>query len=284
MVKTDHILFIASGAFHLAKPSDLIPELQGRFPIRVELGSLSVDDFEAILTQTHASLVKQYTLLLATEGVTLRDRARRDPPHRPDRLRRQRAHREHRRPAAGDGDGAAARRRQLRRAEPRRPDGHDRRARRSTASSPTWRRTSTSRATSSRAGDAAAARLPVAVGDGTASPGRARVVARREAGHDPRRRVRRRRRALLRPRVRSPGDAKARRLGPELAGAVLSAQRRGAAADPRPRGRVRRRSCEPAGRRAAAHRGRVRALDRRLARARPAAPASLCTSRRTATG
>jgi ATP-dependent HslUV protease ATP-binding subunit HslU len=71
MVKTDHVLFIASGAFHLAKPSDLIPELQGRFPIRVELGSLSVDDFEAILTQTHASLVKQYQLLLATEGVTL---------------------------------------------------------------------------------------------------------------------------------------------------------------------------------------------------------------------
>ena len=71
MVKTDHILFIASGAFHLSKPSDLIPELQGRFPIRVELGALTVDDFEAILTQTHASLVKQYQLLLATEGVTL---------------------------------------------------------------------------------------------------------------------------------------------------------------------------------------------------------------------
>ena len=71
IVKTDHILFIASGAFHLSKPSDLIPELQGRFPIRVELGSLSVDDFEAILTQTHASLVKQYQALLATEGVTL---------------------------------------------------------------------------------------------------------------------------------------------------------------------------------------------------------------------
>ena len=71
MVRTDHMLFIASGAFHLSKPSDLIPELQGRFPIRVELGSLSVDDFEAILTKTHASLVKQYTLLLATEGVTL---------------------------------------------------------------------------------------------------------------------------------------------------------------------------------------------------------------------
>jgi ATP-dependent HslUV protease ATP-binding subunit HslU len=71
MVKTDHILFIASGAFHLTKPSDLIPELQGRFPIRVELGSLSVDDFEAILTQTQASLVTQYQALLATEGVTL---------------------------------------------------------------------------------------------------------------------------------------------------------------------------------------------------------------------
>jgi ATP-dependent HslUV protease ATP-binding subunit HslU len=70
-VKTDHILFIASGAFHLSKPSDLIPELQGRFPIRVQLQSLSVSDFEAILTQTHASLVRQYQALLATEGVTL---------------------------------------------------------------------------------------------------------------------------------------------------------------------------------------------------------------------
>jgi ATP-dependent HslUV protease ATP-binding subunit HslU len=71
MVRTDHVLFIASGAFHLAKPSDLIPELQGRLPIRVELASLSVDDFEAILTSTHASLIKQYQALLATEGVTL---------------------------------------------------------------------------------------------------------------------------------------------------------------------------------------------------------------------
>jgi len=71
LVKTDHMLFIASGAFHLSKPSDLIPELQGRFPIRVELGSLSVQDFEAILSSTHASLVKQYQALLATEGVTL---------------------------------------------------------------------------------------------------------------------------------------------------------------------------------------------------------------------
>ncbi|TRZ93531.1 MAG: ATP-dependent protease ATPase subunit HslU [Rhodocyclaceae bacterium] len=71
MIKTDHILFIASGAFHLAKPSDLIPELQGRFPIRVELDSLSVDDFERILTQTDACLTRQYQALLATEDVTL---------------------------------------------------------------------------------------------------------------------------------------------------------------------------------------------------------------------
>jgi ATP-dependent HslUV protease ATP-binding subunit HslU len=71
VVKTDHILFVASGAFHLSKPSDLIPELQGRFPIRVELQSLSVQDFEAILTQTHASLTRQYQALLATEKVTL---------------------------------------------------------------------------------------------------------------------------------------------------------------------------------------------------------------------
>jgi ATP-dependent HslUV protease ATP-binding subunit HslU len=70
-VKTDHILFIASGAFHLSKPSDLIPELQGRFPIRVEMDSLSVCDFEAILTQTDASLVKQYQALLQTEEVAI---------------------------------------------------------------------------------------------------------------------------------------------------------------------------------------------------------------------
>jgi ATP-dependent HslUV protease ATP-binding subunit HslU len=69
MIKTDHILFIASGAFHLSKPSDLIPELQGRFPIRVELESLSIEDFKSILTSTHASLTKQYQALLATEGV-----------------------------------------------------------------------------------------------------------------------------------------------------------------------------------------------------------------------
>ncbi|MDO4704891.1 MAG: ATP-dependent protease ATPase subunit HslU [Comamonadaceae bacterium] len=71
LVKTDHMLFVASGAFHLSKPSDLIPELQGRFPIRVELASLSVADFVAILASTHASIVEQYKALLATEGVTL---------------------------------------------------------------------------------------------------------------------------------------------------------------------------------------------------------------------
>ncbi len=71
MVKTDHILFIASGAFSLAKPSDLIPELQGRFPIRVELDSLSVEDFERILVSTDASQVKQYQALLATEGTAV---------------------------------------------------------------------------------------------------------------------------------------------------------------------------------------------------------------------
>jgi len=80
MIKTDHILFIASGAFHLAKPSDLIPELQGRFPIRVELASLSAADFERILTQTDACLVRQYQALLATEDVIL--------DFRPDAIRR----------------------------------------------------------------------------------------------------------------------------------------------------------------------------------------------------
>ena len=80
MVRTDHILFIASGAFHLAKPSDLIPELQGRFPIRVELNSLSVADFQQILTATDACLVRQYQALLETENVHL--------DFRPDGIRR----------------------------------------------------------------------------------------------------------------------------------------------------------------------------------------------------
>jgi ATP-dependent HslUV protease ATP-binding subunit HslU len=80
LVRTDHILFIASGAFHLSRPSDLIPELQGRFPIRVELDSLTVEDFERILTGTDACLTRQYEALLATEGVRLE--------FRPDGIRR----------------------------------------------------------------------------------------------------------------------------------------------------------------------------------------------------
>jgi ATP-dependent HslUV protease ATP-binding subunit HslU len=71
IVKTDHILFIASGAFHATKPSDLVPELQGRFPIRVELNALSVNDFERILTEPDASLTEQYVALMGTEGVQL---------------------------------------------------------------------------------------------------------------------------------------------------------------------------------------------------------------------
>jgi len=70
-VKTDHILFIASGAFHVSKPSDLLPELQGRLPIRVELNALTRDDLRRILTDTEAALIKQYVALMATEGVTL---------------------------------------------------------------------------------------------------------------------------------------------------------------------------------------------------------------------
>jgi ATP-dependent HslUV protease ATP-binding subunit HslU len=72
MVKTDHILFIAAGAFHVAKPSDLIPEMQGRFPIRVELESLTEDDFVRILREPKNALTMQYTALLSTEGVDLR--------------------------------------------------------------------------------------------------------------------------------------------------------------------------------------------------------------------
>src|SRR5258708_1888582 len=71
MVRTDHILFIAAGAFHVSKPSDLIPELQGRFPIRVELQSLTMEDFVRILTEPKSSLTRQYVALLETEGVKL---------------------------------------------------------------------------------------------------------------------------------------------------------------------------------------------------------------------
>ena len=72
MVRTDHILFVAAGAFHVSKPSDLIPELQGRFPIRVELEALGTDEFVRILTEPKGALVTQYMALLATEGLDLR--------------------------------------------------------------------------------------------------------------------------------------------------------------------------------------------------------------------
>ena len=109
MVKTDHILFIASGAFHMSKPSDLIPELQGRLPIRVELEALKVEDFVRILTEPDASLTAQYAGAAGHRGRDAEVHAGRRAAHRRDRLPGQRAHREHRRAPAAHGDGAAAR-------------------------------------------------------------------------------------------------------------------------------------------------------------------------------
>ena len=126
-VKTDHILFIASGAFHLSKPSDLLPELQGRLPIRVELRALTRDDFRRILTETEASLIKQYIALMATEGVTLEFTAGRDRRHRRRRGGGEFQRREHRRAAAADRDGARARRDFVLRPRPLRRDRDDRR-------------------------------------------------------------------------------------------------------------------------------------------------------------
>ena len=120
MVRTDHILFIAAGAFHVSKPSDLIPELQGRFPIRVELEALGKDEFVRILTEPRSALVKQYIALMDTEGIELDVHRRRDSPDRRLRDDRQRAHREHRRAAAAHGDGEAARRDLVRGARSRR--------------------------------------------------------------------------------------------------------------------------------------------------------------------
>ena len=130
VVRTDHILFIASGAFHLSKPSDLIPELQGRFPIRVELQSLSVADFESILTQTQRLAGQAVPGAAGDRRRDARVHARRHHAPGEHRLRGQRAHREHRRAPAVDRDGAPARRSQLR----RRPA---RRARRSASMPPT---------------------------------------------------------------------------------------------------------------------------------------------------
>ena len=109
-VRTDHMLFIAAGAFHTAKPSDLMPELQGRFPIRVELKDLTKDDFVRILTEPKNSLTRQYTALLKTEGVDARLHRRRDRRAGRLRLPREPDDAEHRRPPAVHDPGAAARR------------------------------------------------------------------------------------------------------------------------------------------------------------------------------
>ena len=107
-VKTDHVLFIASGAFHVAKPSDLLPELQGRLPIRVELSALTREDFRRILTEPEASLIKQYVALMATEGVTLSFTADAIDAMADTAVAGQFDGREHRCAAAADGDGARA--------------------------------------------------------------------------------------------------------------------------------------------------------------------------------
>ena len=125
-VKTDHVLFIASGAFHMAKPSDLLPELQGRLPIRVELKPLTTEDFRRILTEPEASLIKQYVALMADRG---RDAEVHRRFHRRAGRHRRAGElhgREHRRAAPADGDGAGARRDLLRRHRQGRRDHHHR--------------------------------------------------------------------------------------------------------------------------------------------------------------
>ena len=114
-VKTDHVLFIASGAFHIAKPSDLLPELQGRLPIRVELRALTRDDFRRILTEPKACLIRQYIALMKTEGRGPRVHAGRHRRHRRHRRRGEHQCREYRRAPPLDGDGAHPRRHLLRR-------------------------------------------------------------------------------------------------------------------------------------------------------------------------
>ena len=125
-VKTDHILFIASGAFHLAKPSDLIPEMQGRFPIRVELSALSKDDFVRILTEPRAALTRQYVELLKTEGVAPDVQRRRDRSPRRHRRAGQRPPGKHRRAPPAHGDGTPARHAELRSARQGRHVADDR--------------------------------------------------------------------------------------------------------------------------------------------------------------
>ena len=136
-VKTDHVLFIAAGAFHRAKPSELMPELQGRFPIRVELTDLTKDDFIRILTEPRNALTKQYAALMETEGVKLHFAPDAIDALAELRLQGQSNDAEHRRPAALHDHGAAARRAELRggRHEARRHP-HRRRLRQRQARSP----------------------------------------------------------------------------------------------------------------------------------------------------
>ena len=122
MVRTDHVLFIASGAFSVAKPSDLIPELQGRFPIRVELSALGVEEFVRILTEPSASLTEQYTQPARDGALRHPVRAERRAPARRGRVPSQRPQREHRRAAAAHGARAPARDRVVRGRGPRRPE------------------------------------------------------------------------------------------------------------------------------------------------------------------
>ena len=126
-VKTDHILFVASGAFHISRPSDLLPELQGRLPIRVELKSLTEEDFKRILTDTEASLIKQYVALMRDRGRRARVLRRLGRGDRPHGRQSQRLGGEHRRAPSADGDGARARRGQFHRRRPFRREGPDRR-------------------------------------------------------------------------------------------------------------------------------------------------------------
>src|SRR5262249_34078897 len=127
IVRTDHILFIAAGAFHVSKPSDLIPELQGRFPIRVELEPLTREDFIRILSEPRNALIRPYVELLKTEGVTLAFRQDAMEGGGGDSLRRQSPSREHRSAETLHGDGEAARGSVLRGARPPRADHHHRR-------------------------------------------------------------------------------------------------------------------------------------------------------------
>ena len=127
-MKTDHVLFIASGAFHVAKPSDMLPELQGRLPIRVELQGADRGGLRRASFATPApTWSTQYKALLGTEEVTLEITRRRDRARSPDRRAGERERREHRRPAAADGDGEAARGAELRGRGPQGRDGDDRR-------------------------------------------------------------------------------------------------------------------------------------------------------------